>query len=161
VTLYGDGTWAITKPGSRRASATAATQAEAIQRGSEILNSDGVGSRQRRVHGRGGQIRDQRTIAPGHDPGSRRTSNDLRERGAVDLALARGVAKGPSLRCPDPEALQVRAAGQRADNSHVTHYPGRIGLIFYLVGARLQSVAVHRQWLAEEQTGGRTRFESA
>jgi hypothetical protein len=61
-----DGTWAITKPGSQRASATAATQSEAIQRGSEILHRDGGG--ELRIHGKDGQIRDQRTIAPGHDP---------------------------------------------------------------------------------------------
>jgi Uncharacterized protein conserved in bacteria (DUF2188) len=61
-----DGSWAATKPGSDRASATAATQAEAIERGTEILGNDGAG--ELRIHGTGGQIRDQRTIAPGHDP---------------------------------------------------------------------------------------------
>jgi hypothetical protein len=66
VVPHADGTWAVTKPGSQRASATAATQAEAIQRGSEILRNDGGG--ELRIHGSDGQIRDKRTIAPGHDP---------------------------------------------------------------------------------------------
>lgn len=61
-----DGTWAVTKPGGERASATADTQAEAIRRGSEILHRDGGG--ELRVHGTDGKIRDQRTIAPGNDP---------------------------------------------------------------------------------------------
>ena len=61
-----DGTWAVTKPGSQRAGATAPTQAEAIKRGSEILKNDGGG--ELRIHRRDGQIRDQRTIAPGNDP---------------------------------------------------------------------------------------------
>ncbi|AZM47496.1 hypothetical protein DMB38_18375 [Streptomyces sp. WAC 06738] len=61
-----DGTWAVTAPGAQRASATAGTQAEAIERGSEILRNGGGG--ELRVHGRDGQIRDQRTISPGNDP---------------------------------------------------------------------------------------------
>lgn len=61
-----DGTWAVTKPGSQRASAITTTQAEAIQRGSTILHNDGGG--ELRIHGKDGQIRDQRTIAPGNDP---------------------------------------------------------------------------------------------
>lgn len=66
VVPHEDGTWAVTKPGSQRASAMAATQAEAIQRGTEILRNDGGG--ELRVHGMDGQIREQRTIAPGNDP---------------------------------------------------------------------------------------------
>lgn len=61
-----DGTWAVEKPGAQRASATAATQAEAVQRGTEILAKDGGG--ELRVHGTNGQVRDQRTVAPGNDP---------------------------------------------------------------------------------------------
>ena len=61
-----DGTWAVTKPGSQRVSATTQTQAEAIQRGHQILHNDGGG--ELRIHGRDGQIRDQRTIPPGNDP---------------------------------------------------------------------------------------------
>jgi Uncharacterized protein conserved in bacteria (DUF2188) len=61
-----DGTWAITKPGSERASAVAPTQDAAVQRGTAILHNDGGG--ELRIHGRDGQIRDQRTIAPGNDP---------------------------------------------------------------------------------------------
>lgn len=61
-----DGTWAVEKPGAQRASAVAATQAEAAQRGAEILAKDGGG--ELRVHGTNGQVRDQRTIAPGNDP---------------------------------------------------------------------------------------------
>ncbi|WP_328709762.1 DUF2188 domain-containing protein [Microbispora hainanensis] len=61
-----DGTWGVEKPGGKRASAVAPTQAEAIERGSEILARDGGG--ELRIHGRNGQVRDQRTIAPGNDP---------------------------------------------------------------------------------------------
>jgi hypothetical protein len=61
-----DGTWAVHKPGAGRASATADTQAQAIQRGTEILSNDGGG--ELRIHGTNGQVRDQRTIAPGNDP---------------------------------------------------------------------------------------------
>ena len=61
-----DGTWAVTKPGSDRASAVAPTQADAIHRGTMILHNDGGG--ELRIHGKDGQIRDQRTIAPGNDP---------------------------------------------------------------------------------------------
>lgn len=61
-----DGTWAVDKPGASRASATADTQAQAIRRGSEILAKDGGG--ELRIHGTNGQVRDQRTVAPGNDP---------------------------------------------------------------------------------------------
>jgi len=61
-----DGNWAVTKPGADRASAVLPTQAGAIRRGSEILNGDGGG--ELRIHGKDGEIRDQRTIAPGNDP---------------------------------------------------------------------------------------------
>ncbi|MFD7487766.1 DUF2188 domain-containing protein [Streptomyces mirabilis] len=61
-----DGTWAVTRPGSERASAVAGTQAEAIQRGSQILANDGGG--ELRIHGTDGRVRDQRTVSPGNDP---------------------------------------------------------------------------------------------
>jgi hypothetical protein len=61
-----DGTWAVTKPGAQRASATADTQDAAIQLGSQILANDGGG--ELRIHGTDGRVRDQRTIAPGNDP---------------------------------------------------------------------------------------------
>lgn len=61
-----DGTWAVTKPGSQRASAVAPTQDAAVQRASTILHNDGGG--ELRIHRKDGQIRDQRTIAPGNDP---------------------------------------------------------------------------------------------
>ncbi|GAA4197186.1 hypothetical protein GCM10022252_45740 [Streptosporangium oxazolinicum] len=61
-----DGTWAVTKPNAARVSATAETQAHAIQRATEILTRDGGG--ELRIHGTNGQVRDQRTIAPGNDP---------------------------------------------------------------------------------------------
>jgi hypothetical protein len=61
-----DDGWAVTKPGSDRASAVLPTQTEAIARASEILANDGGG--ELRVHGTNGQVRDQRTIAPGNDP---------------------------------------------------------------------------------------------
>ncbi|MFJ2030540.1 DUF2188 domain-containing protein [Streptosporangium sp. NPDC087985] len=61
-----DGTWAVTKPGAARASVRLETQDQAIQRATEILGNDGGG--ELRIHGRNGQVRDQRTIAPGNDP---------------------------------------------------------------------------------------------
>lgn len=61
-----DGTWAVTKPEGKRASAVTPTQGEAVRRGSTILHNDGGG--ELRIHGRDGKIRDQRTIAPGNDP---------------------------------------------------------------------------------------------
>ncbi|MGY4980613.1 DUF2188 domain-containing protein [Streptomyces sp. 900105755] len=65
VTQREDG-WAVTKPGSDRASAVLPTQAEAIARAKTILTNDGGG--ELRIHGKDGEIRDQRTIAPGNDP---------------------------------------------------------------------------------------------
>lgn len=56
-----DGTWAVTEPGAERASAVVATQAEAIERATEILHNDGGG--ELRIHGTEGEIREQRTIA--------------------------------------------------------------------------------------------------
>jgi hypothetical protein len=61
-----DGTYAVTKPGSQRASAVEPTQDAAVRRGSAILHNDGGG--ELRIHRRDGVIRDQRTIAPGNDP---------------------------------------------------------------------------------------------
>ncbi|WP_372492317.1 DUF2188 domain-containing protein [Actinomadura litoris] len=61
-----DGKWAVTKPGGGRASATADTQRQAIQRGAEILSNDGGG--ELRIHATDGRVRDQRTISPGNDP---------------------------------------------------------------------------------------------
>lgn len=65
VTPREDG-WAVSRPGSDRASAVLPTQAEAIARAKEILTNDGGG--ELRVHGKDGAIRDQRTITPGNDP---------------------------------------------------------------------------------------------
>jgi hypothetical protein len=61
-----DGTWSVHKPGAERASAVFDVQAQAIQRGREILHHAGGG--ELRIHGVNGQIRDARTIAPGNDP---------------------------------------------------------------------------------------------
>ena len=61
-----DGQWAVTKPGSQRASAVEPTQAAAVNRARDILHRDGGG--ELRIHGTDGVIRDQRTIAPGNDP---------------------------------------------------------------------------------------------
>ncbi|MEV4565139.1 DUF2188 domain-containing protein [Nonomuraea sp. NPDC049419] len=66
VVRRADGTWGVTKPGASRASAVAPTQAQAIDRASHILANDGGG--ELRVHATNGQVRDQRTIAPGNDP---------------------------------------------------------------------------------------------
>jgi hypothetical protein len=47
-----------------------ATQAEAIARGEQILADAGGG--ELRIHGTNGQVRDQRTVAPGNDPRNRK-----------------------------------------------------------------------------------------
>jgi hypothetical protein len=61
-----DDGWAITKPGSQRASAVAPTQDAAIHRAAAILHNDGGG--ELRIHRTDGQIRDQRTIALRNHP---------------------------------------------------------------------------------------------
>jgi Uncharacterized protein conserved in bacteria (DUF2188) len=62
----GEGGWRIERPGAARSSGNFPTQQEAIQRGHEILHNAGGG--ELRIHGRDGQIRDARTVPPGHDP---------------------------------------------------------------------------------------------
>ncbi|WP_328299186.1 DUF2188 domain-containing protein [Streptomyces sp. NBC_00435] len=61
-----DDGWAVTRPGSDRASAVLPTQAEAIERGKQILANDGGG--ELRIRGANGQVREQNTVAPGRDP---------------------------------------------------------------------------------------------
>lgn len=63
-----DGQWEVRKPGSDRASAVTATQADGIGRAREILGNDGGGELQ--VRALNGTIRSQDTIAPGNDPRS-------------------------------------------------------------------------------------------
>lgn len=58
--------WDVIAPGASRASAHKDTQAEAVDRGREIVHNAGGG--ELRIHGRNGQIRDSDTIAPGNDP---------------------------------------------------------------------------------------------
>jgi len=59
-----DAAWDVTKPGADRASGHFDTQAEAIDRGREMVSNDGGG--ELRIHGRDGRIRDSatETIAP-------------------------------------------------------------------------------------------------
>lgn len=61
-----DGDWEVRQPGSDRAGAVTATQADAIKRAREILGNDGGGEMQ--VRGRDGAIRAQDTIPKGNDP---------------------------------------------------------------------------------------------
>jgi hypothetical protein len=61
-----EGGWDIKKPGSTRASAHTATQAEAITRARDIVKNSGGG--EVRIHRPDGRIRDSDTIAPGNDP---------------------------------------------------------------------------------------------
>jgi len=58
--------WKVVKPGSDRASATADTQAAAIDRAREIVGNSGGGEVV--IHRRDGSIRDSDTVAPGNDP---------------------------------------------------------------------------------------------
>ena len=66
------GGWDVVAPRARRASSHQDTQADAIQRGREIVHNAGGGKL--RIHGRDGQVRDSDTIAPGHDPNPPRDS---------------------------------------------------------------------------------------
>jgi Uncharacterized protein conserved in bacteria (DUF2188) len=66
VTPHPDGGWQVTGPGAQRASARAATQADAIERAREIVHNSGGGEVV--VHRPNGQIRDSDTIPPGNDP---------------------------------------------------------------------------------------------
>lgn len=61
-----DGGWDVRAPGASRASSHHETQAEAIDRGREIVGNAGGG--ELRIHGRDGKIRDSDTIPPGNDP---------------------------------------------------------------------------------------------
>lgn len=61
-----DGGWDVVKPGAQRASTHHDTQADAINRGREIVRNLGGG--ELRIHGRDGQIRDSDTVFPGNDP---------------------------------------------------------------------------------------------
>lgn len=60
------GGWDVKRPGAERASSHHDTQAEAIDRGREIVHNAGGG--ELRIHGKDGKIRDSNTIAPGNDP---------------------------------------------------------------------------------------------
>jgi len=61
-----DGGWDVRAPGGSRASSHHDTQADAIDRGREIVQNLGGG--ELRIHGRNGEIRDSDTIPPGNDP---------------------------------------------------------------------------------------------
>jgi len=60
------GGWDVKKPNADRASAHADTQAEAIERGRQIVHNAGGG--ELITHGRDGKIRDSDTVPPGNDP---------------------------------------------------------------------------------------------
>lgn len=61
-----EGGWDVKAPQAKRASAHAATQAEATARAKQIVTNAGGG--EVRIHGRDGRIRDSDTVAPGNDP---------------------------------------------------------------------------------------------
>jgi len=63
-----DDGWEVRAPGASRASATAPTQADAVNRAREILRNDNGG--ELLIRGIDGRIRAQDTIAPGSDPRS-------------------------------------------------------------------------------------------
>lgn len=60
------GDWKVVGPHAERASARAATQAEAEKRAKQILARDGGGEAV--IHRRDGSIRDSDTVSPGNDP---------------------------------------------------------------------------------------------
>jgi hypothetical protein len=61
-----NGGWDVKAPGASRSSAHTDTQAQAIDRGRQIVGNAGGG--ELNIHGRDGQIRAKDTIAPGNDP---------------------------------------------------------------------------------------------
>lgn len=61
-----DDGWAVVKEDGKRASAVAATQKEAIDRGREIVDRAGGG--ELNIHGVDGKIRAKDTIGKGNDP---------------------------------------------------------------------------------------------
>jgi hypothetical protein len=65
VVEYPDGGWAVERENRERVSDILPTQAEAIERGHEIVRNAGGG--ELIVKGRDGQIRDKTTVAPVHD----------------------------------------------------------------------------------------------
>jgi Uncharacterized protein conserved in bacteria (DUF2188) len=65
VVKHPDG-WAVTKPGSSRASAVERTQVDANRRAAEILTKAGGGERV--THGLNGRIISKDTIPPARDP---------------------------------------------------------------------------------------------
>jgi hypothetical protein len=65
------GSWEVVKQRHERASAVGRTQAEAIDRGRQIVGNGGGG--ELRVKGRNGRMRDSDTIAPGHESRRRDT----------------------------------------------------------------------------------------
>jgi len=60
------GGWDVRASGASRSGSHHSTQAEAIERGRQIVQNAGGG--ELRIHGRRGQIRDSNTIPPGNDP---------------------------------------------------------------------------------------------
>lgn len=66
-----DGAWEVVRENHERASAVARTQAEAIDRGREIVGNAGGG--ELRIKGVDGRIRDSDTIRPGHESPRRDT----------------------------------------------------------------------------------------
>jgi len=66
-----DGRWEVVKERHERASAVVSTQAEAIDRGREIVQ--GAGGGELRIKGRDGKLRDSDTVAPGAESARRDT----------------------------------------------------------------------------------------
>jgi hypothetical protein len=61
-----DGGWDVVKPNAQRASSHHDTQADAIDRGRQIVGNAGGG--ELNIHNRNGAIRAKDTIDPGNDP---------------------------------------------------------------------------------------------
>ena len=61
-----DGGWDVVKPNAQRVSSHHDTQADAIDRGRQIVGNAGGG--ELNIHGRDGAIRAKDTIDPGRDP---------------------------------------------------------------------------------------------
>lgn len=61
-----EGGWNVKAPNASKASSHHQTQKEAEARAKEIVANAGGG--EVTIHGKGGQIRDKDTVAPGNDP---------------------------------------------------------------------------------------------
>src|SRR3954470_4520679 len=88
--------WQVQKKGAQRASAKAATQAEAVERATEIVTNDGGGKVV--VYGTDGKVRETHTVAAGDDvaPETTKATAKATGQGAKQTAQAAGQGAAKS-----------------------------------------------------------------